>query len=154
MSAGDHDDNPDHEHLIRAYFESCNVGTPDQIAAHFTADAIIYDTNHPPVKTAAGIGSFWEKVRAQWQGAVWAVDRVISDGETAAIEWNMSGQGDRGRFVFRGSEHYAFEDQLIAEIRQYWNFDRSSLDTGLVDYPYSELPDSLEQDGVNQVEES
>ncbi len=123
--------------LIRAYFQSCNEGSPDQIAAHFTDRATIYDTNHPPVRTAAGIGRFWEKIRGQWQGAVWHVDRVVSDGDTAAIEWNMAGEGERGAFVFRGSEHYAFEGDLIAEIRQYWNFDRRALDTGLVDYPYA-----------------
>ena len=128
----------EHGELIRAYFESCNTGTPEEIAAHFTEQAVIYDTNHGPVRTAAGIGLFWQKIRAQWQGAVWTVDRVVSDGDTAAIEWNMAGEGDRGRFVFRGSEHYGFEGPLIAEIRQYWTFDQSKSDTGLVGYPYAE----------------
>ncbi|MGI9598325.1 MAG: nuclear transport factor 2 family protein [Acidimicrobiales bacterium] len=122
--------------LIRAYFDACNSGTPEEIAAHFTDEATIYDTNHRPVTTAADIGRFWEKIRAQWQGAVWQVDRVVSDGDSAAIEWNMAGEGDRGRFVFRGSEHYGFDGDLISEIRQYWNFDPDSFDTGLVDYPY------------------
>lgn len=126
----------DHGDLIRAYFESCNTGTPEQIAAHFTDDATIYDTNHEPVQSAAGIGSFWEKIRAQWQGATWGVDRVVSDGETAAIEWHMAGEGERGPFVFRGSEHYTFDGDLIAEIRQYWTFDRNKSDTGLVGYSY------------------
>lgn len=130
--------NHDHGDLIRAYFQSCTTGTAEQIAAHFTENATIYDTNHAPVRTAAGIGAFWLKVRAQWQGAVWVVDRVISDGETAAIEWHMTGEGEQGPFVFRGSEHYGFEGPLIAEIRQYWNFDRSKSDTGLVGYPYPE----------------
>jgi hypothetical protein len=133
-------DRVDHGELIRAYFASCNSGTPEQIAAHFTDDAVIYDTNHAPVRSSVGIGRFWEKIRAQWQGAVWAVDRVVSDGETAAIEWHMAGQGERGRFVFRGSEHYRFEGPLIDEIRQYWTFDTSRSDTGLVGYPYPDQP--------------
>lgn len=41
---------------IRAYFESCNSGDSAEVAAHFSPDAIIYDTNHKPVRTAAGIG--------------------------------------------------------------------------------------------------
>lgn len=123
---------------IRAYFRSCNEDSPKAIAAHFTADAVIYDTNHRPVRGADEIGRFWKKVRSQWHGAVWTVDRVVSDGETAAIEWHMSGEGDSGPFVFRGSEHYAFDGEHIAEIRQYWTFDPARGDTGLVDYPYPE----------------
>lgn len=125
---------------ITRYFDHCGTGTPEQIAAHFTPDAVIWDTNHAPVRTAAGIGAFWDRIRRQWEGATWTVDRVVSDGETAAIEWTMSGVGPAGPFRFRGSEHYDFDGDLIAEIRQYWTFDRDRLDTGLVDYPYPDLP--------------
>jgi ketosteroid isomerase-like protein len=125
-----------HERLIVAYFDSCNTGDPDRIAAHFTDDAVIYDTNHPPVRTAAEIGRFWQRIHGQWAGARWQVDRVVSDGQTAAIEWQMAGTADERPFIFHGSEHYAFQGELIAEIRQYWHFDRESMETGLVDYPY------------------
>ena len=108
------------------------------LSAHFTDDAVIYDTNHPPVRTAAAIGRFWDKIRSQWHGAVWSVDRVVSDGRSAAIEWTMGGTGADGPFRLRGSEHYAFAGDRIAEIRQYWIFDTDRLDTGLVDYPYPE----------------
>ena len=126
---------------IRADFASCNAGDPDEIAAHFSDDAVIWDTNHAPVRTAAGIGAFWHRIRQQWQGARWAVERVVSDGESAAIEWAMMGRGPDGPFRFRGSEHYAFDGDRIAEIRQYWIFDRERLDTGLVDYPYPDEPE-------------
>lgn len=126
------------EARILAYFASCNTDDAAGIAAHFTDEAVIYDTNHPPVRTAAGIGRFWDKVRVRWEGAVWSVDRVVTDGETAAIEWGMAGTGHDGPFRFRGSEHYAFEGDRIAEIRQYWIFDTDRLDTGLVDYPYTD----------------
>ena len=128
---------------IVAYFDSCNTGDPDRIAAHFTPDAVIYDTNHTPVRTAEGIGRFWQRIHSQWQGACWTVDRVVSDGQTAAIEWQMAGMANQDRFVFRGSEHYAFDGPLIAEIRQYWNFDRKAMTTGLVDYPYGQSADVL-----------
>lgn len=123
-----------------AYFADCSTGTAEQIAAHFTPDAVIWDTNHAPVRTAAGIGTFWDRIRGQWQGATWTVDRIVSDGETAAIEWTMAGVGPAGPFRFRGSEHYAFVGDRIAEIRQYWTFDPDRLDTGLVDYPYPDPP--------------
>ncbi len=126
----------DHAARITAYFASCTSGTPDEIAAHFSADAVIYDTNHSPVVGATEIGAFWERVRSQWNGAAWGVDRVVSDGDTAAIEWHMTGESDNGSFVFRGSEHYEFAGDLISEIRQYWTFDRERSDTGLQGYPY------------------
>jgi len=121
---------------IRAYFESCNSGDAAEVAAHFAPGAVIYDTNHEPIRTAAGIGEFWDRIRAQWDGAKWGVDSVVTDGETAAIEWHMRGTGPNGAFVFRGSEHYAFEGDLIAEIRQYWTFDTERPDTGLRGFSY------------------
>jgi hypothetical protein len=62
----------------------------------------------------------------------------VSDGDVAAIEWSMTGiDPDDGEvFTFRGSEHYRFETDvnLIVEIRQYWAFDPSALDTGLIGF--------------------
>ncbi len=151
--AGGSDAGTEHRRLIVAYFDSCNTGEPARIASHVTPNAVIYDTNHKPVRTAAGIGEFWQRIHRQWDGAIWRVDRVVSDGETAAIEWQMSGTSEGGDFVFRGSEHYAFERTLIAEIRQYWTFDPEALasggaGSGLVDYPYGETPDRLPPKGV------
>lgn len=131
---------------ITAYFEACSHGTADDIASHFTPDAVIYDTNIEPAAGADTIGAMWVRVRQRWGGAVWEVESVVSEagegpwagGGAAAIEWCMRGtEPDQARpFVFRGSEHYAFRDGLIAEIRQYWTFDPATLDTGLRDYHY------------------
>lgn len=123
---------------IRAYFQACGTGTAADIAAHFTDDAVIWDTNLAPCRGRDAIGAMWVKVRQRWGGAVWTIDTAVTDGITAAIEWTMTGTEPREQrpFVFRGSEHYAFRDSLIAEIRQYWTFDPDRLDTGLVDWPY------------------
>jgi ketosteroid isomerase-like protein len=127
---------------IRAYFAACTTGDATAIAAHFTEDAVIYDTNVRPVRGAATIGQFWVGVRERWRGAAWTVDAVVADGPAAAIEWTMTGCAPDGRaFTVRGSEHYAFEALeggvgRIAEIRQYWTFDRDRLDTGLVGFGY------------------
>lgn len=121
---------------IRSYFDACTSGTPDDIAAHFTEDAVIWDTNHGPVRTAAGIGQFWSKIRAKWDGARWVVDSVVEDDDVAAIEWSMHGDNSGDAFVVRGSEHYDFRDDLIASIRQYWTFDADDPGSELVDYPY------------------
>lgn len=130
----------DHEARINAYFTACGEGSAADIASHFAEEAVIYDTNIRPMRTAGGIGDAWVKVRSRWQGARWSVDSIISDGQNAAIEWSMTGvnPSDGRAFVFRGSEHYAFsgEENLIQEIRQYWTFDPEKLDTGLRDFPY------------------
>jgi ketosteroid isomerase-like protein len=125
---------------IRAYFEACNGGDPDAVAVHFTPDAVVYDTNIPPMRGRDAIAAGWAAIAAKWGGATWSVDSVVeaADGSCAAIEWSMTGTDPRSgaSFVFRGSEHYRFADGLIDEIRQYWTFDRDRLDSGLVGYPY------------------
>ena len=127
---------------IEAYFATCNDGSAGDIAGHFTADAVIYDSNLDPCRGSDAIGAMWVKVRQRWGGARWSVDTAVGDAMadgTAAIEWTMRGSdpraGDR-RFAFRGSEHYRFDGTLIAEIRQYWTFDPERLDTGLLGYGY------------------
>lgn len=144
---------------IEAYFLACSEGSAEEIANHFTDDAVIYDTNIRPMETSEVIGRSWVKVRERWQGARWTVDTVVSGvaagsgvaassgNRVAAIEWSMTGTDpDRNQsFAFRGSEHYRFADAdrdngLIAEIRQYWTFDPDKLDTALQGYPYPVQP--------------
>jgi ketosteroid isomerase-like protein len=123
-------------HLVRAYFDACTNGRPEDIAACFTDDAVIYDTNHAPVRGHAAIGAFWTGVRDRWAGAAWIVDSGIEEGDVAAVEWTMSGYSETGPFAFRGSEHYRFEEHLIAEIRQYWTFDVEAPGSELLGFPY------------------
>lgn len=131
------------EHLspadrISAYFAACCDGTPSDISAHFTADAVVYDTNVRPMVGASDIGELCVKVRQRWGGARWSVDSVVADENVAAIEWSMTGTDPTSArsFTFRGSEHYRFvgDENLIDEIRQYWTFDTERLDTGLRGY--------------------
>ena len=129
-----------HRARIEAYFHACGHGSADDIASHFTAEAVVFDTNIRPMRGAETIGRSWVKVRERWQGALWTMDSLVSDTDVAAIEWSMTGTNpeDQRPFVFRGSEHYRFETDanLIAEIRQYWTFDPVTLDAGLQDYDY------------------
>lgn len=122
---------------IRRYFATCSGADADAVAEHFTADAIIYDTNHPPIVGRGEIGRFWEHVAKRWAGARWEVDSAVEEGPAVAIEWTMRGSGRAGPFVVRGSEHYRFEDGLIAEIRQYWTYDEADPSSGLHGYPYT-----------------
>lgn len=124
---------------IEAYFDACNGGDAEAIASHFCDDAVVYDTNHAPVRGAATIGRFWTKIREKWGDAFWHVDACIASGDSAAIEWTFSGvHSERGRFCARGSEHYRMRDTRIAEIRQYWTFDPDSPAAALHGFPYGE----------------
>ena len=127
-----------HEDRIRSYFAACSSGSKDEVARHFTEDAVIYDTNHAPIVSAENIGNFWVQIHTKWTGANWVVERVVEDEKSAAIEWCMDGEHQGNKFEVRGSEHYQFHDTLIAEIRQYWIFDSSSPGGGLIDYPYGQ----------------
>lgn len=113
---------------IEEYFAACSEGSAAEIAAHFTPDAVVFDTNIRPMRGADDIGTSWVKVRERWGGAVWSVDSFVGDADTAAIEWSMTGTDPASQrsFTFRGSEHYRFVDGLIDEIRQYWVFDPRS----------------------------
>ena len=139
----------DIEQTITGYFNACTSGQAAAVAGHFTDDAVIFDTNHAPIEGAAKIGQFWSRIAAKWHGAAWNVERLVTDGDTAAIEWVMTGtaataEGGDAAFAVRGSEHYDFAvanetgERLIAQIRQYWTFDPSQPSSSLVKYPYGE----------------
>ena len=124
--------------VVRSYFAACTGGSPDEIAAHFTPDAVVYDTNHPPVVSAEAIGAFWERIRTKWSGAAWHVDAVVDDGHRVAIEWTMTGTTEAGPFAVRGSEHYELTGDRISQIRQYWTFDPARPGSQLIGYPYEQ----------------
>ena len=129
------------ETLITQYFLACGYGTAADIASHFEKDAVIYDTNHPPIRGAGSIGEFWLNVRERYGEATWHVDSIIESEDSAAIEWTMKGNLDNNQLVYRGSEHYRVKNGLIVEIRQYWNWKRNELTSGLVDYLYDNMYD-------------
>ena len=130
---------------IAAYFDACNRGDAQAIASHFTPEAIVYDTNHKPVRGAETIGAFWTKIRAKWVNTRWHVDSCIAEGDHAAIEWSVTGtHPTRGAFCVRGSEPYRLVDGKIDEIRQYWTFDPEQPGAALHHFPYAERTNFLQ----------
>ena len=125
-----------HRSLVENYFAACSRGDASAVTSHFCEDAVIYDTNHKPVRGATQIGQFYANVREQWGGAVWEVNTYVGNNEVAAIEWSMHGHKDGRPFSVRGSEYYGFTDGLIGEIRQYWTFNRKNPNVGLRGFPY------------------
>ena len=126
------------EDIVRTYFRACTSGSAADISACFSPDAIVYDTNHDPVRGSESIGLFWAKIRDKWTDTKWTVDSFVGAGDAAAIEWSMQGVCDGERFTVRGSEHYEFAARKISEIRQYWTFDAAEPGSELRGYPYAE----------------
>lgn len=110
--------------LVVRYFEACNHGDVDAIAACFAPDAIHY---FPPgmyggaFRGATAIGDRWVKARRDL-GSRWVLERVVVDEEanTAVAEWSHY-KTRQGR-VLRGDEWYEFDPAsgLITEIRAYY----------------------------------
>lgn len=123
--------------LVDSYFAACSAGDAAEVAVHFAPDAVLYDTNFPPVCGASNIGRFYSAVALRYGGARWHIDSFVdSGGEHCASEWTMTTPSVGA--AIRGSEHYELSNGRITQIRQYWTYDRNSTGTGLVEFPYAD----------------
>lgn len=109
---------------IIAYFDACNSGDAQAIAAHFVPDAVHYfppGMYQGPFRGAETIGERWAWA-VETLGSHWSVDEFIGDPATgrAVIEWTHTKRA-KG-VVLRGDEWYRFDPAtgLIAEIRAYY----------------------------------
>lgn len=110
--------------LVVRYFEACNHGDADAIAACFTPDAVHY---FPPgmyggaFRGGRAVGERWVAARRDL-GSRWALERVAvdPDANVAVAEWTHY-KVKQGR-ALRGDEWYEFDPAsgLISEIRAYY----------------------------------
>jgi ketosteroid isomerase-like protein len=125
--------------VIRRYYDACNSGDLAEFEATLHPEVVHYFLR-PNVGSAA-VGprdvliAYWRKVQPMIKG-VWVVDRIVSEGSGAVIEWSLFWNPARGtkRVVTRGAEWFEFSDGLIIEIRSYYQ--QLASDTELDDYPY------------------
>ena len=111
------------EERIRKYFEDCNSGDAERIAANFEPGAVHYfppGTYEGPFRGAARIAGKWAAAVRDLR-SYWTVDQVLCDPRTrrAVIEWThfKRAQG----IILRGDEWYVFSARgLIEEIRAYY----------------------------------
>ena len=112
------------EALIRRYFDACNAGNVDAIAACFTPDAVHYfppGLPDIPWRGADTIANKWIWCVNEL-GSQWTIEKILvsHDSPEAVIEWthwkNKSGT------ALRGDEWYRFDPVTgkIAEIRAYY----------------------------------
>lgn len=108
---------------IRAYFDACNSGDPERIAAYFEPDGIHYfppGMYGGPFRGGLEIGRRWQAAVEKF-GSYWTVDQFIGDpaSRRAVIEWTHFKR--REGVMLRGDEWYIFGDTgLIREIRAYY----------------------------------
>ena len=126
---------------IRAYFDACNSGDAERIAAYFEPDGVHYfppGMYEGPFRGALTIGRRWQAA-VETLGSYWTVDQVIVDAATrrAAIEWSHFKR--RSGVLLRGDEWYRYSARgLIQDIRAYYaspqNASLSRLELGGWDY--------------------
>lgn len=111
------------EARIRRYFDDCNAGDVERIAAHFEPQAVHYfppGMYEGPFRGAHVIGAKW-RAAVQNLSSYWTVDQVVCDParRRAVIEWTHFKR--KQGVVLRGDEWYEFSDRgLIQEIRAYY----------------------------------
>jgi hypothetical protein len=111
------------EARIRRYFDDCNAGDVERIAAHFEPQAVHYfppGMYEGPFRGARTIGAKW-RVAVESLGSYWTVDQVVCDParRRAVIEWTHFKR--KSGVVLRGDEWYEFSERgLIEEIRAYY----------------------------------
>jgi ketosteroid isomerase-like protein len=107
---------------VRAYYEALATGDAEAIAAHFTDDAIHYYTRRAPHLGAREIAEN-AAAAVEHLNAVWTLENIVGDDEQVAIEWSMAFDHptQRARMLDRGAEFFRFRDDLISEIRAYYN---------------------------------
>ena len=127
--------------LVRVYYDACNTGDVDAIAACFTPEARHYFPGGAPQGTFDGAGA----IGRGWADAIdrfdsrWTIDHLVIDvvaGEVA-IEWTHWKPAAGGHL--RGIEICVFrEDGLMTEIRAAYAAPASATVHEFGDLPYAE----------------
>jgi ketosteroid isomerase-like protein len=114
-----------HLERIRAYYDACNAGDADAVAAHFTDDATHLFTRMPPLRGARAIAEQTAQAVRQAR-ASWHVEHALEAGAEAVIEFanHWTDPRDGEQRTVRGTEWFRFaSDGRIAEVRAYYHRD-------------------------------
>ena len=122
---------------IRSYYASLNTGDPDEVARHFTDDAVHYYTRLGPHEGARTIGEHTKWAVENLDGQ-WHLYNGIEEGDQAVIEWAMTWRdpGSGERRLDRGTEWFLFRDGLIAEVRAYFHGGRRNRSGDLIGFDH------------------
>ena len=123
---------------VRSYYAALNTGDPDQVAPHFTEDAVHYYTRLGPDEGAQAIAAR-NREQVQNLGGQWQVANGIEEGDQACIEWSMTWRDpDSGEErLDRGAEWFLFRDGKIAEVRAYFHGGRRNRGGDLIGFDHA-----------------
>ena len=110
---------------VRAYYDACNTGDAQAVAAFFADDAVHLFTRLPPVRGAQAIGEQTAQA-VKLASARWEVEHGIEQGDEAVIEFanHWTDPRDGEQRTVRGTEWFRFaEDGRIAQVRAYYHRD-------------------------------
>jgi ketosteroid isomerase-like protein len=108
---------------VRSYYASLNTGDVDEVARHFTDDAVHYYTRREPHVGAKAIAEN-AVAGVRYLNARWTLEHAVEGEDEVAIEWSMAFDHPRDpsrRLLDRGAEFLAFRDERICEVRAYYN---------------------------------
>lgn len=112
------------ETRVRDYFDACNSGDADRIAAHFVDDGVHYfppGMYRGPFRGADTIGKRWAQFVDE-VGSIWTIDTILTHPESnrAVLEWTHF-KGEDGP-ILRGDEWHVLDPDtgLIEEVRAYY----------------------------------
>lgn len=105
---------------VARYFKGCNTADIDLMLSCFTSDVRAYFVDIPPVSGRENLATFWAEFHNA-TGARWTVDRGLAHANEAVVEWSMlwTPPEKSAEDMWRGTDWFIFENDLIREIRQY-----------------------------------
>jgi hypothetical protein len=105
---------------VERYFKGCNTADVSLMLSCFAADVRAYFVGIPPVTGSRDLATFWAEFHKS-TGARWTVDRSLAHEREAVVEWSMLWTPPERTVedLWRGTDWFIFEKNLIREIRQY-----------------------------------
>ena len=125
---------------IRRYYDGCTAGDLDALRATLHPDVVHYflapNPGSKPVAGAEHLARYWRKVTTMLD-ARWVVERAVTAGPETVIEWTMwwRPEGGAERVATRGAEWFAFDGELIREIRSYYRQEAFTTELDGFNYP-------------------
>ncbi len=125
--------------IIKRYYNGCTSGDLDILRSTLHPDVVHYflapNVGSKPVEGREHLARYWRKV-TRAIGARWVVDQAVTMGDQTVIEWSMFWRPapDAQRIVTRGAEWFVFRDDLIFEIRSYYQQHNDSTELDAFDY--------------------
>ena len=129
--------------LVTRYYDACSNADLEGLMSVLHPEVVHWflapNIGSTAVRGNEHLARYWRKVATMLR-AVWLVDSMVQQGDSAVIEWTMywtpTGAEPDTRVATRGAEWFERRDGRILEIRSYYN--QQAFTTELDGFPYPE----------------